>query len=40
MFLEIETDKATIEIEAPDDGILAKIVVGCSSALFHLMVLS
>jgi len=26
VILEIETDKATIEVEAPDDGILAKIM--------------
>lgn len=28
VLLEIETDKATIDVEAQDDGILAKIVVG------------
>jgi pyruvate dehydrogenase E2 component (dihydrolipoamide acetyltransferase) len=27
VLLEIETDKATIDVEAQDDGILAKIVV-------------
>jgi len=28
VLLEIETDKATIDVEAQDDGILAKIIVG------------
>lgn len=27
VLLEIETDKATIDVEAQDDGVLAKIVV-------------
>ena len=27
VILEIETDKATMDVEAQDDGILAKIVV-------------
>ena len=28
VLVEIETDKATIDVEAQDDGILAKIIVG------------
>lgn len=31
VLLEIETDKATIDVEAQDDGVLAKIVVSTSS---------
>ena len=27
VLLEIETDKAQMDVEAPDDGIMAKIVV-------------
>lgn len=27
VLLEIETDKATIDVEAQDDGVLAKIIV-------------
>jgi pyruvate dehydrogenase E2 component (dihydrolipoamide acetyltransferase) len=27
VLLEIETDKATIDVEAPEDGILAKVLV-------------
>ena len=28
-----ETDKATIDVEAPEDGILAKIIVGTSKGV-------
>jgi len=31
VILEIETDKATMDVEAQDDGILAKIIVRLSS---------
>lgn len=30
VLLEIETDKATIDVEAQDDGVLAKIIVSAS----------
>lgn len=33
VLLEIETDKATIDVEAQDDGILAKIVVSITCIL-------
>jgi pyruvate dehydrogenase E2 component (dihydrolipoamide acetyltransferase) len=29
VLVEIETDKATIDVEAQDDGVLAKIIVSC-----------
>lgn len=28
VLIEIETDKATIDVEAQDDGVMAKIIVG------------
>ena len=31
VLLEIETDKAQMDVEAPDDGILAKIIVGAGT---------
>ncbi|PUU72864.1 hypothetical protein B9Z19DRAFT_1007556 [Tuber borchii] len=31
VLLEIETDKAQMDVEAPDDGILAKIIVGAGA---------
>ncbi len=38
VLLEIETDKATMDVEASDDGILAKIIVsGCSDALIIVL---
>lgn len=30
VLVEIETDKATIDVEAQDDGVLAKIIVSLS----------
>ena len=33
VLVEIETDKATIDVEAQDDGILAKIIVSLFSVL-------
>lgn len=31
ILLELETDKAQIDVEAPEDGILAKIVVSANT---------
>jgi pyruvate dehydrogenase E2 component (dihydrolipoamide acetyltransferase) len=31
VLVEIETDKATIDVEAQDDGVLIKIIVSCAS---------
>lgn len=35
MLLEIETDKAQMDVEAQDDGILAKIIVREVTATFE-----
>lgn len=35
VILEIETDKATMDVEAQDDGIMAKIIV-CIEHEFHI----
>lgn len=39
VLLELETDKAQIDVEAAEDGVLAKIIVTCykSSAGFWLI---
>lgn len=33
ILLELETDKAQIDVDAPEDGILAKIIVGIENTL-------
>jgi len=35
VILEIETDKATMDVEAQDDGILAKIIVRIGPVQAH-----
>ena len=34
VLLEIETDKAQMDVEAPEDGVMAKIIV-CNSEISH-----
>ena len=39
VLVEIETDKATIDVEAQDDGIMAKIIVGLTTPINRIVVL-
>lgn len=36
VLVEIETDKATIDVEAQDDGVLAKIIVSFGFGKVHM----
>jgi pyruvate/2-oxoglutarate dehydrogenase complex dihydrolipoamide acyltransferase (E2) component len=37
IILEIETDKATMDVEAQDDGVMAKILVSVKGVALRLM---